>query len=385
MLESKHGVLRSIFLRLRSADESFDKRVHVAMTFGISNQLYGSDVMSAYELSYGFTEPILHHPLPLPNNLLDAQDLLEAKRKLTRILRFKSRTQSAVTSDDMVEIFIKRPNSKRGSWSSPRVLLDVNYENSSTTVPDSRGHSVKAAFEDVRPAIDEHCFAQAIRDANGTLDKEIDDHLDTLPTDSDSQSKSTVNSMTNTRFFTKTEHSFEPRYNSDEHIVQPTDMSNENLAENETALSSLQPSTGDKIKFYWPRDNEYYPGIIAEEQDGNHTFVYDDGAIETLDFRNETWRFASKPNLLAISAFFLSRKSDMPRILAFMYEFFGNKPFLRYQAQAFPEYAPLSEYQIEEDDFRHTVKTIPLLKFQSIPILLQATPSLRLRSMMVKH
>lgn len=52
----------------------------------------------------------------------------------------------------------------------------------------------------------------------------------------------------------------------------------------------------------------------------------------------------------------------MPQILASMYEYVRNKPFLRYQAQSFPEYALLSAYNIEEQDFKLTVKIIPLAK-----------------------
>ncbi len=58
-MESKHRVLRDIYIRLKHAapDESFNRRV--ARTFRISNDLYGNGVMSAYESAKGFTSPII--------------------------------------------------------------------------------------------------------------------------------------------------------------------------------------------------------------------------------------------------------------------------------------------------------------------------------------
>lgn len=82
---------------------------------------------------------------------------------------------------------------------------------------------------------------------------------------------------------------FEPQYSSDKNTLQsasPTDMYH---AETKSSQTSLKPNTRDKVEVYWPLDNEYYPGIITEEQDKNQTVVNDDGGIETLNFCNETW------------------------------------------------------------------------------------------------
>ena len=53
------------------------------------------------------------------------------------------------------------------------------------------------------------------------------------------------------------------------------------------ALIASNPDVGDKVDFYWPLDSQYYPGVVAETQDGHHTVVYDDGDLEIVDFNKE--------------------------------------------------------------------------------------------------
>lgn len=182
-LESKHTTLRSIYIRLNNADEKTDERTHIAMSFDISNQLYGSDLMSAYELAHGFSKPLLNQPTILPQNLYDAHDELEPKRKLTRTLRSKPPQTRAVGPGDMVEVFIELPNQKRGSWSSPRTVLDVDISSDTVSVSGSKGHSVKAALEDVRIAISDDNVAQILCEANDSLDRGLDIELSDITLD----------------------------------------------------------------------------------------------------------------------------------------------------------------------------------------------------------
>ncbi len=58
----------------------------------ISNDLYGNDACSAYELAKGFSRPIEAGTTPkiIPVELLKARDVMIAKRKLNLILRSKS-------------------------------------------------------------------------------------------------------------------------------------------------------------------------------------------------------------------------------------------------------------------------------------------------------
>lgn len=105
--------------------------------------MYILDIVSEYELLHGFTEQIMHHPLQLPSDVLDAQYILETKRRLARILRLKSLKQSAATAGGLVEVYVKRAYSKRGSSSPPRVVVSVDNESCSVTVLRSHDHSMK--------------------------------------------------------------------------------------------------------------------------------------------------------------------------------------------------------------------------------------------------
>lgn len=107
---------------------------------------------------------------------------------------------------------------------------------------------------------------------------------------------------------------------------------------------------------FWSLDNVYYRGIVAEERNGNQPVVYDDGGNETLDFSNETWCYVLSAKLLSVCALSIRLNSDMPQTLASIFDYFGNKPFLRYQAQALPDYALLSAHLDEGQAFKRTVK-----------------------------
>lgn len=50
----------------------------------------------------------------LPENLLETPDLLDAKMKLTHMLRSKSPKESATTTGDMMEVYMRLPNGKHG-------------------------------------------------------------------------------------------------------------------------------------------------------------------------------------------------------------------------------------------------------------------------------
>lgn len=124
---------------------------------------------------------------------------------------------------------------------------------------------------------------------------------------------------------------------------------------------SHNPAVGDKVEMFWPHDNEFYPGIIAEEQSGSQTVVYNAGSIETLNFGNETCRYASSAKLLSINASSIKLNGGAPTILSCMFNFFVNEPFLHHQAQAFPVYIVLNAYtyMTDEFDFKKVVKETP--------------------------
>lgn len=85
---------------------------------------------------------------------------------------------------------------------------------------------------------------------------------------------------------------------------------------------TLKPSKGDKAELFWPLDNAYCSGVISDEQDNNHTAVYEDGGIDTPGFTNGTWHFASSARVISICTSSIRLKSDTPDLLMSMLLYF---------------------------------------------------------------
>ena len=115
VLESKHRVFRDIFLRLKSAIPSGDPRLLIPKMFRISNDLYGKNVASCYELAKGYTRSISGNvSLILPDEICRAQEELSAKHKLNLILSSKSVSDAPIRVGDYVQVLVKNPFLKRG-------------------------------------------------------------------------------------------------------------------------------------------------------------------------------------------------------------------------------------------------------------------------------
>lgn len=50
-----------------------------------------------------------------------------------------------------------------------------------------------------------------------------------------------------------------------------------------------KPNAGNSVEVTWPADGAYYPGVIAEKQNGLQEIVYDDCDYKMLDFGGEVW------------------------------------------------------------------------------------------------
>lgn len=316
-------------------------------------------------MAHGFTKSLTDHPMKLFADILDAQTTLEAKRKLTRIMRTKSSFNRTVAPGDYVEVFSRLRHQKCGSWSSPRAVLSAEKSNGSIIVPGSRGLVVKAALEDVRVVIINDCFAQIIREANDVLDRCVDSELyddasyvsDPLPAD---------DTFTNTSDNHTDSRPFETSFVAEDSEIDShddcdsTNKIDANIDATATAVDMNWPAVGDQVEIYWPLENALYPGLVAEEQNESETVVYDDGRIETLDFDHETWRSESRAKLLSIEAFSIRLEIVVQNVLDAMINYFGNKPFIRHQAQAFPSYVLHNAYAAEENDFKKTVQVTPM-------------------------
>lgn len=112
---------------------------------------------------------------------------------------------------------------------------------------------------------------------------------------------------------------------------------------------------------FWPDDNEYYPVIIQfANDDGRLNVDYDDDNSECLDMSKETCNLPqagsantkTNPAVIELS----SSESD---VLSDMSTHFGNKSFLKHQAQGFEQSPLLNAYRKEKETFSKTVRLIP--------------------------
>lgn len=87
MIEPRNGVIHSIFLRLRHDDPHADAGLLIVQAVRISNDLYGNDTVSSFELAKGFTRPVFNCPAvsSVPDNVVEAHVNINEKRKLNRI------------------------------------------------------------------------------------------------------------------------------------------------------------------------------------------------------------------------------------------------------------------------------------------------------------
>ena len=113
-----------MFLRLLSAslalDSILDNTVVGQQSIRISNDLYGNDVMSAYELAKGCTRPLVSGcPTVVPDAFQISHDILVAKRKLTLILRSRSVPEQSISPGGLLQVFVKLPRQKRGNGQYP--------------------------------------------------------------------------------------------------------------------------------------------------------------------------------------------------------------------------------------------------------------------------
>ena len=248
-------------------------RVLVHRAVIVSNDLYGSDTVSAFELAKGSTKPIDSSvpPIVLPQDLADAHEALLNKRRLNLILHSNAVSPPPIKTGDTVQVYYKLEKEKRGRWLSPRTVLEVNQETGVIKVPGSYGHTISAALEDVRVANDTDDFANHEISSIDQITDSIDDLLDS------SQSSSS---------------------DSD-----PCPDSNKADYDSDSNTDPVQPQVGDNIEVFWPIDSRYYPGIVTEiSASGYHTFQYDDGDNEALIINEENWRLSNSLHSSTVSA-----------------------------------------------------------------------------------
>ena len=109
MIEPRHGIIRAIYLRLCQANPDVPSNVSAIQSIRVSNDLYGNDTVSAFELAKGFSRPVdgkssVH---PIPTEIVEAQIDLKGRRKLNKILRSHTSIYETVHAGDLVQVYLK--------------------------------------------------------------------------------------------------------------------------------------------------------------------------------------------------------------------------------------------------------------------------------------
>ena len=171
---------------MQSETPTADSCLLVSKMFCFSNDLYGNNIASAHELANGYTRPVTHDfPKCLPLEIRKSQDEPLAKRKLNLILSSKSINDCRVRVGDIVQVYTRLQNQKRGSWSEPKPVLEYDPASGTVTVAGSHGHRKQAALEDTRHAVSDNAFAAEIQQAIDRLSADIETNLETIQEDSD--------------------------------------------------------------------------------------------------------------------------------------------------------------------------------------------------------
>lgn len=168
-------------MRRQHANPEIKDDLHALRATIISNDLYGSEVMSAFEAAECFSRPPLPglKPISVSEKLIASQQELAARRKLIQILRSKALKPSDVKVGDLVQKYVRHSNQRRRKWLSPRQVLAIDENAGIVTVPGLAGKKVSAAVEDTRavlPISDLSEFVMStIDELNDNLDAEINE------------------------------------------------------------------------------------------------------------------------------------------------------------------------------------------------------------------
>lgn len=79
LLEPKHGVIRAIYILLKSTSPSVSPTLNGITAMRISNELYGSDTLSSFEISKEYSKTVdqCYFPTSISEKLVHANDDLK--------------------------------------------------------------------------------------------------------------------------------------------------------------------------------------------------------------------------------------------------------------------------------------------------------------------
>ena len=246
-----------------------------------------------------------------------------------------------------------------------KIFLQVDHNARSIVVPGKNGRRVIVAIEDVSLALKDDSLEQAVQASIDSLDASIDNYL-TSATSDDNDSSSNADDNGN-----KTSNAC-----SDADFSESSPHSSTTSSTNAVTTTEKNPpkvTRGDRVKVYWPEDRQNYPGVVKTlHHDGQVTILYDDGETERLNMDNEDWDYEDQQSTVSASSGAIRESASTgdssteaplvtdtePIELKKLLEHFGNKSFLKHQAQGFEQYVIVNAYNAEEENFIKTVKVV---------------------------
>lgn len=349
-IESKHRIIRDIYLRLVSANPDVSTKLLVLQAIRVSNDLYGNDVASANELAKGYTRPIVTGSFfHVPDDVRAAHQELIAKRKLNKILRSNAVKDTPVKVGDMVEVFIRLDNQKRGKWSQPKPVLKYDLPSRTVTVSGAKGRYVKAAIEDVRHALSsEHDLAIAVQEAIDFCSQSLEESLDNVLEDEVEES----NDSDTPPGLPVTDNEYD-----DLNYYGTSSVDNENDQQAEDAANNSN-------------DSGNTPEVDQGQEDGcidaldQLTHVPDVGPAPSTHEMELRERpdivYSADIELQPGTSLTSSEQEDLEKYV----RRFKSKEFLLHQAQGLPTHITENAYATEEDNF---VKTCTKVHVSKVP------------------
>lgn len=195
-------------------------------------------------------------------------------------------------------------------------MLSFDPSSCTVTVPSGSRETIRAAIEYLRLTVETEDFSSMVGTANDALDGESSVLLE-LSNDEDihhSQAESLKSSP-----------------NTEEEFIEYYAGSH----------SNAMPAVGDRVELFWVMDREVFPGSVSAITPGGlHHVKYDDGGEESLKMSSWT-RIFGRATSISPS---LNVVRDLQYVIAEMFAFFRNKPFMCLRTQAFAPYATANAY-----------------------------------------
>lgn len=251
---------------------------------------------------------------------------LWSERKLTKILQSKSNVDIAFSAGDKIKVFVHISKHKHSKWTSLLTVLSFDTESWTVTVPSAKNKTMKAAIENVRTAAQNEEFGMMVRQAKDELNDVLQFVLSNI---SLKRTRETINDGHNSFWH-------------ESGIPLRPDDSHERWN---------KLNVGDNISVYCPLMNSFYNGRVHQINNDKHVVHYEDGGMKRLNLDNENWMFCAA-SFSARNKIESARNHELNKL----FNYFGNRSFMRFGAQAFPRYLFAASYGDEIHFFKKTVK-----------------------------